>query len=161
MNFSNPTTILLALGILALILYRQMQAAPLNPKRLVAIPALLAFGAVQYAPALSGVDFASAAVAAFGVAVGLVFGVLRGLSVRTWSAADGTAWTQGTWATLALWGALIAFRITMAGVDRLLGLGSQATIAEMVMTLFATFAAQNLVTWLRAAGMPPLAAIRD
>ncbi len=159
-NFSNPATILLALGILAFVLFRQMQASPLNPRRLLVIPALLAYGTVQYLPALSGIDFAGGTLAAFGVLLGLVLGALRGISVRTWTAADGTAWTQGSWTTLALWGALIAFRIAMAVIDRLLGLGSQAMLAEMLMTLFATFAAQNLVTWLRAGGAQTLAVAR-
>jgi hypothetical protein len=49
----------------------------------------------------------------------------------------------------------------MAIVDRLFGLGTQAMLAEMLMTLFATFAAQNLVTWLRAGGGQTLAAVRE
>ena len=160
-NFSNPTTILLALGILAFILFRQMQASPMNPRRLLLIPALLAYGTLQYMPALSGIDVIGATLAVVGVAAGLVLGALRGLSIRTWTAADGTAWTQGTRTTLALWGFLIAFRIAMAIVDRLFGLGTQAMLAEMLMTLFATFAAQNLVTWLRAGGGLTLAAVRE
>jgi hypothetical protein len=149
-NLANPVAVLAGLAIAGFVIYRQLQASPLNALRLVALPGLLAYGALQLSPALAGMDLVAGFLGGTGLLAGLAFGAARGFSVRTWTGADGATWTQGTWVTLALWGGLIAFRVGMGFVDHVAGIGGRVLEAELMWTLFATFAAQNAVTWIRA-----------
>lgn len=157
LNLVTVAALLAGLLVVGFVLFRQTQASPVNGRRLLVIPALLAFGALQVTPALSSIDLLGAIVTGAGLVVGIALGVGRALTVRVWTAADGTAWTQGSLMTLALWGALIATRVGLGVVDHFAGTGSRAMYAEMLWMLFGTFSAQNLLTWIRARGLHVLA----
>jgi len=84
------------------------------------------------------------------VVLGLVFGVLRGLSIVIWKKPDGSTWTRGTWITMALWSAMIAIRIATGALDQVLGLDTKAMTGELMVFVLLTFGAQSAVIWVRS-----------
>lgn len=136
------------LGILGFIVYRQFSTQKVRPAGLLVFPALLAFGAVQ---ALGRASFGPVDLAVLGVGAlaGLGTGLWRGQTYRIWTDQAGQAWLKGTWMTLASWGVLLALRILVAVGASLLGVHASQLGGELLGSLFATFAAQNAVIWLR------------
>ena len=83
------------------------------------------------------------------LAVGLVAGIWRGTTFRTWTEA-GIVMNKGTVATLVAWGVLIAIRLPFALVGRVSKRPQGSVIGELLLALAVTFAAQNAVLWLRS-----------
>jgi hypothetical protein len=54
---------------------------------------------------------------AVSAALSVGLGIWRGQTITVWRDADGAWWRQGSMLTLALWGALIAARGLLCGVD--------------------------------------------
>jgi hypothetical protein len=140
---------LLALAVLALVLYRQLRARPLDERRAYAVPLVLAVVALAQGglidkvhPALSVVLLAVEAVAAVGL------GVMRAVTVRVWREGDGTLWRRGTAWTLAAWVVSIAVRAAFIGA----GSAAGVTFATGGVLLFlsASLLVQNLVVSVRA-----------
>ena len=148
--FSGPTGILAIGALVIFVIARQLMPAQLSGRRLLLFPAIAAYGVVQTSPSLARLDLLGIGMLVFGGAVGLVFGALRGLTVRIWQAADGSTWTRGTWLTLALWVAMILVRIGTTAADYLLGIDTKALTGELMVFMLLTFGAQNAVVWLRA-----------
>jgi hypothetical protein len=104
------TVLLVTVG-LVLVVRRQLAAAPLRPLRTEArLGVVLAgIGLVQL-PAESWNGPVAAGSLAFGLLLGLGSGLVRGALVRVWRD-GGTAYRQGTLATLGVWVAVIATRV--------------------------------------------------
>jgi hypothetical protein len=137
-------------ALIAFVLYRQMTAQPLRPQRLVLLPLLLGAFAIQQ---ISGQHLSAAfgTVAYLGVnfIVGIVLGVWRGTTFRLWSEV-GTVMMRGTWVTLVAWGVLIVIRAGFALATHAVRYGQGVVIGELLLALAVTFAAQNVVIWMRA-----------
>lgn len=155
LSFDNPITFVLIAGVLVWAIARQVQARQLNSRSLVVIPAVCAYFAFQQGPVLAHLDALSWGFLAVSAAVGAAAGFARGFTIRTWLGGDGSWWTQGTWLTLAIWGAMIAFRIVASVIAHFAGVATTAMTAEILVMVGITFGAQNLVVWLRT--MQPVA----
>lgn len=153
----NYLLIAVYLGILGFIVYRQFATQKVRPLGLLVFPGLLGFGTVQ---ALGGAALGPVDVLliALGLALGAATGLWRGRTYRIWSGADGEAWQKGSWMTLATWGVLVAIRIAFAIATGALGLHPAQFGGDLLASLFATFAAQNIVIWLRIRPRPIIAA---
>ena len=149
------------LGYAALVVffvYRQFTTGKVSGVNLLLMPGLIAFGAVS---AFSKSGFAPSAVSVsllvLNGVIGIAFGVWRGQTFAIWSD-GGAVLRRGTWMTLWNWLALIASRVVLGGAATLVGLAPSSMIGDLLISLFLTFAAQNLVIWLRgqAAAQPAL-----
>ncbi len=147
---SGPTGILLIGVAVVFVIARQVMPSQITGRRLIIFPAIAAYGAIQFSPALAGLDLAGLVLLVAGAAIGLGFGALRGFSVRIWQAADGSMWSKGTWVTLGLWVAMILIRVGTSAVDYPLGIDTKAMTAELMVFLVLTFGAQNGIVWLRS-----------
>jgi hypothetical protein len=155
---------LLYIGYAALVvfaIYRQFATGAVSVKSLVVMPALIAVGASQSfghpGPDLSPVSLGFLVLNAV---VGIAFGLWRGQTFAVWSV-GGVAMRRGTWMTLWNWLGLVGFRVLAAVAAGFAGVASSQMTGDMLVSLFLTFAAQNLVIWMRAqaaAGRPLLSA---
>ena len=141
------------LGILGFIVYRQFATQRIRQAGLLVFPALLAFGTVQTI-GRAGIGPIEGLLLAAGLLVGAGTGYWRGHTYRIWTDASGQAWQRGTWMTLASWGLLIALRVVFAVAAGLLGLHLAQLGADVMASLFGTFAAQNAVIHLRTRPRP-------
>jgi hypothetical protein len=94
-------------------------------------------------------ELVTVAFLAVNLAVGLAAGVWRGTTFRIWIDA-GVTMTRGTAVTLVAWGVLIAIRLPFAFVSHAARYPQGLVIGELLLALAVTFAAQNVVIWLRA-----------
>ncbi|WP_131741083.1 hypothetical protein [Actinomadura roseirufa] len=141
-------SVLLAGAMLALILRRQLRAAPVDERRLYAVPAvLMVVGIAQGGlvggahPVLAVALFAGQAVAAIG------FGVLRAATVRLWREPGGTLWRRGTARTAVAWAVSAAARAALIGAGYAGGI--RPAPGGVLLLLGATLLVQNLVVGLR------------
>ncbi len=156
MNASTVANLLLIAAAVVWILARQIQVARVKPLLLVAAPVVLAYFGIRSLPASFWHESANLGLLAVGVAISIGLGLWRGQTIKVWRDADGTWWRQGSWFTLALWGALIVARGLLYGVDAAVGHREASGLGAVLVTLALSFAAQNAVTALRMTGAQPL-----
>jgi hypothetical protein len=144
---------LLYIGYAALVvfaIYRQFATGRVSARNLVVVPVLIGFGAIQSfghsGPSLSPVSLGFLALNAV---VGIAFGLWRGQTFAVWTE-GGVAMRKGTWMTLWNWLGLVGFRVVAAIAAGFAGVAAGQMSGDMLVSLFLTFAAQNLVIWLRA-----------
>ena len=132
--------IILGLAVLALLIYRQLAARPVNSSALRLIAILLIIGLLQTYRFLSQNHAHPLTFAAIGgsLVLAAIFGALRAGTVRVWLQ-DGQAWSQGNWLTATLW---IASLVAHLGYDVLLvhgpgarGLGTATIVLYLAVTL--------------------------
>ncbi|TDD84774.1 hypothetical protein E1293_12420 [Actinomadura darangshiensis] len=141
--------VLLAVVVLALVMYEQLRARPLGGRRAYTVPLVLAVvgiaqgGLVDDAhPALSIALLAGEAVAAVAV------GVLRAVTVRLWRGNDGALWRRGTPWTLGAWLLTLAVRVAFIGAGDAAGI--EPATGTVLLFLSVTLLVQNLIVGLRA-----------
>lgn len=136
-------------GLIAFVLYREMSEHQLRLPRLVLAPAILGLFALQQLGRQHlNLGPATVAFLAANVNIGAAAGVWRGTTFRIWSQA-GSVRTKGTTVTLVSWGVLIAVRLPFLAVSHVAKMSEGVVIGELLLALAATFAAQNVVLWLR------------
>ena len=132
--------IILGLAVLALLIYRQLAARPVNSSALRLIAILVIIGIFQTYQFLSkGHDHPLTFAALAGsLVLAAIFGALRAGTVRVWLQ-DGQAWSQGNWLTATLW---IASLVAHLAYDVLLvhgpgarGLGTATIVLYLAVTL--------------------------
>ena len=132
--------VILGLAVLALLIYRQLAARPVNASALRLIAILVIIGIFQTYQFLSkGHDHPLTFAALAGsLVLAAIFGALRAGTVRVWLQ-DGQAWSQGNWLTATLW---IASLVAHLGYDVLLvhgpgarGLGTATIVLYLAVTL--------------------------
>jgi hypothetical protein len=147
---TDVVNLVIGLAVLALILYRQMQARPVKAN--MRLPLILAIiGIVELTQFLQHQRHTTAVIAALvgSLALAAVFGAIRAATVRVWLKGS-EAWRQGTWLTTVLW--LVSLGVHL-GYDYLVdGKGSQAGVGTASLTLYfaVTYAVQRLVLQRRA-----------
>lgn len=149
--------IALGLAAAAFIVYRQFTPQAVSGRRLLLLPALLAFAGLQTMSRSAGADLGSAVLLVTSVASGLALGWWRGMTFSVYDRA-GITMAQATWTTAISWAVLIVVRVATIGVAGAAGVGHGPALGEMLVGLAATFAAQNAVIWLRAASPEPTGA---
>jgi hypothetical protein len=143
--------VILGLAVLALLIYRQLAARPVNASALRLIAILAVIGLVQTYQFLSKGHDHPLTFAALGgsLVLAAIFGALRAGTVRVW-VDDGQAWSQGNWVTAVLW---IASLIAHLGYDVLVvhGPGAQGLgTATIVLYLAVTLGFQRALVFRRA-----------
>jgi hypothetical protein len=143
--------IVLGLAVLALLIYRQLAARPVNAAALRLIAILVIIGLIQTYQFLSKGHDHPLTFAALGgsLVLAAIFGVLRAGTVRVWFQ-DGQAWSQGNWLTAALWIASLAAHL---GYDVLVVHGPGARglgTATIVLYLAVTLGFQRVLVFRRA-----------
>jgi hypothetical protein len=143
--------IVLGLAVLALLIYRQMAARPVNAAALRLIAILVIIGLIQTYQFLSKGHDHPLTFAALGgsLVLAAIFGVLRAGTVRVWFQ-DGQAWSQGNWLTATLWIASLAahlgYDILVAHGSGIRGLG----VATIVLYLAISLGFQRVIVLQRA-----------
>jgi len=150
------TDIVLGVAVLALLIYRQLVARPVNASNLRILAILGVIGVVQTAQFL-GQNHSGAltyGLLAGSLVLAAAFGVLRAATVRIWIA-GGQAWSRGNWLTACLWVAAVAAHL---GYDALVahghgdrGLGS----ATVVLYLAISLGFQRIIVQQRARRLQP------
>ena len=132
--------VILGLAVLALLIYRQLAARPVNSSALRLIAILVIIGIFQTYQFLNKGHDHPLTFAALGgsLVLAAIFGALRAGTVRVWLQ-DGQAWSQGNWLTATLW---IASLVAHLGYDVLLvhgpgarGLGTATIVLYLAVTL--------------------------
>jgi len=150
--------VVIYVGLIGFILYRQMSRLPLNPRRLVLLPVVIAVFAVQQLSRQS-IRFDLGTVAFLGVslAVSILAGMWRGTTFRMWTEA-GVVMIKGTAVTLVAWGVLIVIRLPFAFASHAARYPQGLVVGELLLALAVTFAAQNAVIWLRSSRLTTIPA---
>ena len=132
--------IVLGLAVLALLIYRQLSARPVNASALRLIVVLAVIGVVQTYQFLSKDHAHPLTYAAIGgsLVLAAIFGWLRAGTVRVWLA-DGQVWSQGNWLTATLWIASLAahlgYDILVAHGPGARGLGTATIVLYLAVSL--------------------------
>lgn len=155
--FTTGLQVLLGLGVLVLVIARQLGTRRSKPARLIIMPLLLVGIAViadhDFATRLTGEPLGWPLLA-IGVAIGVVFGWIRAATM-TARMEDGLLVTTGNWKTLIGWLGSIATHIVLAWGGVLLGV--EPGTADMLLFVAATFAVQNAILASRAGLVKQLA----
>ena len=148
--------IVVGAAVLALLIYRQLIARPVNASTLRLLVILGAVGLLQTARFL-GQNHSGAltyGLLAGSLVLAAAFGALRAATVRIWIT-DGQAWSRGNWLTALLWVAAVAAHL---GYDALVahghgshGLGS----ATVVLYLAISLGCQRIIVQQRARRLQP------
>jgi hypothetical protein len=132
--------IILGLAVLALLIYRQLAARPVNTSALRLIAILVVIGLLQTYQFLSKGHDHPLTFAALGgsLVLAAIFGALRAGTVRIWLD-DGQAWSQGNWLTAVLWIASLAahlgYDILFAHGNGIRGLGVATVVLYLAISL--------------------------
>jgi hypothetical protein len=137
----------LALGIVLVVVWRQLVAQPADPRSLFLLPGLLTLVGLWQLAQSPPHALGAASLLVAQLAAGVVVGAARGATMRLWTTAAGVPMRRGTPLTLLLWLATLGVRVPLAAA----GYGAGAPrLAEVLLALGATLLAQNLVVWARA-----------
>ena len=132
--------VILGLAVLALLIYRQLAARPVNASALRLIAILVIIGLIQTYQFLSKGHDHPLTFAALGgsLVLAAIFGALRASTVRVW-VDNSQTWSQGNWVTAVLW---VASLVAHLGYDVLVvpgpgarGLGTATIVLYLAVTL--------------------------
>ncbi|TQS23904.1 hypothetical protein [Microbispora hainanensis] len=145
--------ILIALAVVAIVIYRQMRPKPVARPLGVIIPVVMVLIGV------SGGGLVDARHTSLSVAVLVVellvaagLGVLRAMTTRVWRDQQGVAWSQGGVPTLVAWVGSIAVRVAMMALTSFLGIASSQN--SILLFIGVTLGVQFLVVARRANALP-------
>ena len=149
MNQQYLLTAVIGAALVLFVIYRQLRMQPVEGRRLVVFPLVLAvlglYSLANKPPATSAALIALVA----SLASAIVLGLARGVSMRVWRDA-GSVLRQGVAITVALWIIAIALRIGIGAIAHRDGVAQSVTVGELPLFLGVTLAAQNVVIWMRA-----------
>jgi hypothetical protein len=135
--------LLVFLLVLPLALWRQMRAHRVSIKRLAVLPAVfLVLGIAGSATRAMPTDAEAIAYLVLSAALGIGFGVWRGLVIPVWRDGDGW-WEQGNAKTLALWAAMLALKGALALAAELADVYPGDHSGEIYIFIALSFAAQE------------------
>ena len=143
-----------ALVILAVVIVRQFQPKPVNPVRLAVVPLIFALIGLSAAGSL-GHDLSGAAGRSFfaaGLAVGLVMGVVRGMTIKL-EPRGAEVIAHGGPLTLALWIVTLLIRVGL-GVAAA-RMGAREGKGEVFLFVALTLIVQNAYVIVRASRLQP------
>jgi hypothetical protein len=138
---------LIVLAVLALVIARRFTRRRLDERRLLVIPLVLGGIGIAQGGAVDPRHSAlSAGLLAAEILAALLLGLGLGATMHLWREADGSLWSQGTWATFGIFLASVAVR------GGLFGLGYAAGVrpgsGTILISVAAWLLAQNaLLSW--------------
>ncbi|MBM9507216.1 CcdC protein domain-containing protein [Actinacidiphila acididurans] len=119
---SGLVNALVILAVIGLVIARQTRPRRLAGGRWWLIPAALIVLAIRQGGLLDPHHRGAAlALLIAELIVGAVMGTVWATTTRMWTDEDGSVWSQGTRATIAVWAAGIAIRVGLYGTARALG----------------------------------------
>ncbi|MEZ0069193.1 hypothetical protein ABIA32_005237 [Streptacidiphilus sp. MAP12-20] len=137
------------IAVVAYVLVRQFGARQFgnNPRRLLVIPAVLAFMALRDPHILDTKHQALSAVFLIvGVVLEIGLGAAWGFTTRIWQDADGTIWSKGTRASFFAWIGMVIVRIALYAAAAALGVAQGQ--AGLLLSLAALLLVRGaVVTW--------------
>ncbi|GAA4571404.1 hypothetical protein [Planotetraspora kaengkrachanensis] len=133
----------LIVGVTVLILVSQFSVRPVRPLTYLWVALLVARGCVPPGPART--TAAGIALLIAGLAVSVVFGVLRGRTMPMWRDQNGRLYRRGGQVTLLLWLATIAARLSLGAVGEL-AFGEPFNGNALWLGIGISFGVQHLVT---------------
>ena len=158
LNTSNALNYVVIAALVVWVLTRQLKARPVVARKLFVLPIILAvvgIGSLDSAVP-KGAHFTStdATWLAVDLTATVVFGVLRGVSIRLYPE-DGVLWRKGTWLTLAGW--LLSFAVR-AGIGVLAADNGAKVVASsaLMLSFGVSLGVQGAIVYLRGlqAGVP-------
>ena len=152
-NVNTAANALLIGAAVVWILWKQIQAAPIKTRLLVAAPLVMGYFGIRDTPSSTWTSAADLTLIAVGAAFAVGLGLARGTTIRVWREQDGLLWRQGSKVTLMLWGALLVVRAAMYGVAEATGHRAASGLGPVLLSLGLSFAAQNAVTGLRISAL--------
>ncbi|MFD8968566.1 DUF1453 domain-containing protein [Streptomyces sp. NPDC059568] len=153
---SSPIDILVIVAAVALVAVRQFrpQRITTGGRGWLVLPVVLAVVALSQ-PGLIDAHDRSLSVLLLGaeLVVGLVMGAGWAWTGRLWTAEDGSVWTKGTGATVAVWIGGIALRAGLMGIGALIGVhqGSGALLLALAASVLVR---RGMLVW-RARAVHP------
>lgn len=147
----GPVEIVLAVAAVSYLMYRRYVGDVLQAKRLLVLPAVLTIVGLSSMGNPRGLSVAALALVGVSVAVSLVLGVLRGLTVVV-DDRDGVAWMRYRVVTLVLWAVNIAAKVGLGVLAHLVGAADSAGTGVMA-ALGVGILAESLVVLARAMRM--------
>jgi uncharacterized protein GlcG (DUF336 family) len=119
---------LLVLAAVGYVLTSRWHGRPINPRRLLLMPAVLSgYGLLQFTGAAGrGLRAVDVVVIAAGAAVAALMGLARAVTVAVY-VRDGQPWMRYRPATLALWAATLATRLAVTAISIAIGSSAGAT----------------------------------
>jgi hypothetical protein len=155
---SVATDIVLGVVVLALLIYRQVIARPVNARGLQIVVILAVIGLIQTVGYFDKYHSTDGAYAALGgsLVLAAIFGALRSVTVRLWIQ-DGQAWQKGNWLTGLLWAVALAAHL---GYDALVASGHahgapSVGDATVVLYLAVSLGIQRVIIQQRANRLTP------
>jgi hypothetical protein len=155
---SVATDIVLGVAVLALLIYRQVIARPVNARGLQIVVILAVIGLIQTVGYFDKYHSTDGAYAALGgsLVLAAIFGALRSVTVRLWIQ-DGQAWQKGNWLTGLLWAVALAAHL---GYDALVASGHghgapSVGDATVVLYLAVSLGIQRVIIQQRANRLTP------
>ncbi|MFD5752729.1 DUF1453 domain-containing protein [Streptomyces sp. NPDC127033] len=146
---SSLADALLIAAVVVLVVARQFRAQRVaaGGRRPYVLPVVLVVLALRQ-PGLLGAHDRPLSLVLLGVelVVGVVMGAGWAWTSRLWTEPDGTVWSKGTRATLAVWAAGIAVRLGLMGAGALLGV-HQGSGALMLALASSVLVRQATLTW--------------
>src|SRR6202011_4991422 len=142
-NVNTAANVLLIGAAVVWILWKQIQAAPIKTRLLVAAPLVMGYFGIRDTPSSTWTSAADLTLIAVGAAFAVGLGLARGTTIRVWREQDGLLWRQGSKVTLMLWGALLVVRVAMYGVAEATGPRAASGLGPVLLSLGLSFAAQN------------------
>jgi hypothetical protein len=153
----GPLTIVLVVAAVAYVLWSRTQGRPLQLRRLVVVPAILAVLGVtnltgSSAPPLTPIDIAFLVAS---VAVSAVLGAARGATIEIY-ANQGELWQRYRRSTVALWIALIATKIVLLAIASSAGASAGGGTNGLLLSLGVSLLAEAAIVGPRAlsTGLP-------
>ncbi|MCL2395185.1 MAG: hypothetical protein FWC87_10905 [Acidimicrobiaceae bacterium] len=163
MSSNQVLGVVIAVAVAGLVIARQVQPRPVSARALLLLPlVLIVIGVVEVTRAVpkgQSLTGTEGAWLAADLALGAVFGVARGFTVRLYEQA-GELWRRGTKVTVALWGVTIAARIVISILGHHHGAGKVLDDA-VLLTLGITLGAQSGIVMFRGSRSGVPFAVRD
>ncbi|MFG1867822.1 hypothetical protein [Micromonospora arborensis] len=138
----NRADVVFVLGVVAVMLLSQFTARPVRPLTYLWVALLVARGCVPPGPARPTATGVTVLVA--GLAISVVFGVLRGRTMPLWRDDIGRLYRRGDRVTLLLWLATFAVRLLVGGLG-LVMLGEPVNLDALWLGIGVTFGVQQIV----------------
>jgi hypothetical protein len=142
---------LLVLAAVGYVLVSRWHGRPVNPRRLLVLPAALTgYGLLQLTGAAGrGLRATDLALIAAGVVVSAGIGVARGATVTVY-VQQGRTWMRYRAATVLLWAATLAARIAVAALSSAVGSAAATHGPAILISVGATLLTEGLVVTRRA-----------
>ncbi|MFF3754438.1 DUF1453 domain-containing protein [Streptomyces sp. NPDC002018] len=153
---SSPVNVLVIVAVVALVAVRQFtpQRIATGGRGLLVLPAVLVVLALRE-PGLVDPHDRSLSLLLLGAELvsGLLIGAGWAGTSRLWTAEDGSVWTRGTGATIAVWTGGVALRAGLTGIGALRGV-HQGTGALLLALAASVLARRGMLGW-RARAVHP------